>query len=78
LLPSLPRWRLFGDVSQERRVAAIALGWVGNVVVSCTPAEAASTTSGVGLWRSSVGAGGAKTRAPARSMQPHQLLLFPK
>jgi hypothetical protein len=30
------RWRLFGDVSQERRVHCLALGWLDSVVVACS------------------------------------------
>jgi hypothetical protein len=36
------RWRLFGDISQERRVRAVALGWLESSVVVCSslPQEA--------------------------------------
>ena len=30
------RWRLFGDISQERRVRAVALGWLDSSVVVCS------------------------------------------
>ncbi len=30
------RWRLFGDVSQERRVNCLVLGWLDNIVVACS------------------------------------------
>ncbi len=30
------RWRLFGDVSQERRINCLVLGWLDNIVVACS------------------------------------------
>jgi hypothetical protein len=59
------RWRLFGDVSQERRVAALSVGWLGGdvAVVSAPGADPAAAaaeppSSGPAADASAGGAGG--------------------
>lgn len=54
------RWRLFGDVSQEKRVEAVALGWLDSCVVTCSLVHHASSSSST-----SSGAGSGDAAAPA-------------
>lgn len=37
---SSDRWRLFGDVSQERRIRCQAMSWLDGIIVACSTAEA--------------------------------------
>lgn len=50
ILPSspllCPRWRLFGDVSQERQVACQALCWLRSVIVCCSATPAGTAQGG--------------------------------
>lgn len=36
----LKKWRVFGDVTQERQVQCVALLWIGKIVVVCNYREA--------------------------------------
>ncbi|KAI8463229.1 MAG: hypothetical protein J3K34DRAFT_462531 [Monoraphidium minutum] len=72
------RWRLFGDVSHERRVAAAALGWLGGcVVVASAPGSdpaAAAAAPPSGRPRTPGGGGGAGGGGGGGSC----VLVFPK
>ncbi|GBF93019.1 hypothetical protein Rsub_05630 [Raphidocelis subcapitata] len=80
------RWRLFGNVSQERRVSAVALGWLGSCLVACSApnadavsaadaARGAARAARAGAGGSSGGAGGGGGRSDATGCQ---ILVFPK
>jgi hypothetical protein len=74
LTPWLPRWRLFGDVSQERRIACRAVCWLGHSIV--VVASGPSTPGSEGA--SSRAASGGPLAAASKEPTQHQLLLFPR
>lgn len=40
------RWRLFGDISQERKVTCTGLTWVENMIAACSTTPGSSSSSG--------------------------------
>ncbi|KAF8071370.1 R06F6.8 [Scenedesmus sp. PABB004] len=85
------RWRLFGDVSQERRVSCIALGWLGDLVVACScapapgaadggsaAAAAAAAATAAAAAAAAAAASGAELSIGAGAGFRCQLLLFPR
>ncbi|KIY91851.1 hypothetical protein MNEG_16112, partial [Monoraphidium neglectum] len=44
------RWRLFGDVTQERRVSCVALGWLGGNVVACSAPSIDPVIAATSQW----------------------------
>uniref|UniRef100_A0A383V6J0 RIC1 C-terminal alpha solenoid region domain-containing protein n=1 Tax=Tetradesmus obliquus TaxID=3088 RepID=A0A383V6J0_TETOB len=86
------KWRLFGDVSQERRVSCVGLGWLSGFVVacSCSPltgssdaassaaaAAAASAAAAAAAVAAAAGSGVDLSRGLGAGFKC-QLLLFPR
>eukprot|EP00798_Chlamydomonas_sp_ICE-L_P031739 gene31739-6939_t len=71
------RWRLFGDVSQERQVSCRALCWLHSMVVVCSGPEDGQTHGSSGNLASaanhSSGAGGME-----EGSGKYELILFPR
>ncbi len=73
--PNSPlRWRLFGDISQERQVSCRALCWLHSMVVVCSGPE--DNSSG-GSGGASGGSGGSGAGSDAVT-EGYELMLFPR